>query len=120
MILGLFFYIFSISLAKWFNSRTAVDRLVIDIENIQYPSISVCKSFAANSPDILPRLFENGSLDMKKKIAMNNIWKKNEVFHFLSHPGMFGMEFPCVTTIDGTDPGKPCFFPFRFRYAAFT
>ena len=114
LILGMFCYMFSCSIKKWFSARTGYDSSVIDVENIQYPSISVCKNYALNRVDILPKLFANGTLSYKKKLAMDNIWEKSEVFHFVSHPGMFGMTFPCLTD-DGTDPGKPCYFPFRFR-----
>ena len=40
------------------------------------------------------------------------IWKiHTKVIYFLSHPGMLGLNFPCLTTSDGTDPAKPCQFP---------
>ena len=77
------------------------------------------KELPSMAKKFLPKLFENGSLAYKKKLAMENIWSKSEVFHFVSHPGMFGMAYPCVTTNDGSDPGKPCYFPFRYNYIFF-
>ena len=116
---GLFSYELSLSIRKWFLGRTKYVSNVVDVEKIQYPSMSICKRVTFNGKEILPKLFENGSLAYKKKLAMENIWSKSEVFHFVSHPGMFGMAYPCVTTNDGSDPGKPCYFPFRYNYIFF-
>ena len=113
LFVGLFCYQFSLSIRKWFQSRTDYRSTIVDVEKIQYPTISVCTKFTFKDKTVMPKLFENVSLVDKKKLALDNIWKKEEVFNFVSHPGMFGMTYPCVTSNDGTDLGKPCYFPFR-------
>ena len=111
--LGLFSFLFSQSIQKYIRGETSYRSDYVDIEKIQYPSISVCKKYTFEGTITSKNLFTNISLADKKKIALDNIWNKSEVFHFVNHPGMFRMTYPCLTTNDGTDPGKPCYFPFR-------
>ena len=107
------YYIFQ-SVKRYFHGRTTYHSSVVNVEQVQYPSISVCSknTFRGNNvTDVL--LSNNVSFNDKKMLALENIWKKNELFYFLSHPGISGMRYPCVTLNDGTDPGKPCHFPIR-------
>ena len=112
---GLFCYQMSRSVRKWFNSRTDYGITRVDVDKIQFPSISVCTKLTLKDKEVTPRLFGNASLTEKKKLALDNIWRKNEVFQFVSHPGIFGMTYPCVTFNDGVDPGKPCHFLYMYR-----
>ena len=50
-------------------------------------------------------------LDTRSAIV-ENVWRREKVFHFFSHPKMLNLSFPCTTLEGGTDPGKPCAFPF--------
>ena len=79
------------SVTKWFNSRTDYHTTRVDVEKIQFPSISVCTKFTLKGKEVTPKLVGNTSLNEKKKIALDNMWKKNEVFQFVNHPGMLGM-----------------------------
>ena len=111
---GLFWYQMSKSVRKWFNSRTDYGITRVDVDKIQFPSISVCSKFTLKDKEVTPTLFGIATPTEKKQLALDNIWRKNEVFQFVSHPGIFGMTYPCVTSNDGLDPGKPCHFPFRW------
>ena len=110
---GLFCYQMSKSVRKWFNSRTDYGITRVDVDKIQFTSISVCLKFTFKDKEVTPTLFGNASPTEKKQLALDNIWRKNEVFQFVSHPGIFGMTYPSVTSNDVLDPGKPCHFPFR-------
>ena len=110
----MFSYYISQSVIRFFDGRTTYYSSVVDVEQVQYPSISVCSknTFRENNvTDVL--LSTNVSFNDKKMLALETIWKKSEVFYFVSHPGISGMRYPCVTLNDGTDHGKPCHFPIR-------
>ena len=98
----------STSIEKYLAAKTDYDATTIDVDEIQYPSISVCRKYAMDNIDAFPKLLTNDSLTSKKKLVFENIWGKDDVFHFVSHPGIFGLKCPCLTTNEGTDPGKPC------------
>ena len=111
---GVFAYYIYFSIEKYLQGRTKYVSHVDDAEQVQYPSISVCPKYTFKEATVTTDLMStNMSLNEKKRLALENIWKKEEVFHFLSHPGIRGLRFPCVTRNDGTDPGKPCHFPIR-------
>ena len=112
--LGLFSYFISNSVIRYYSGVTVKITNLKDTTDIQYPSISVCTKYTSKKViSIASNLFSNESLNFKKKLISESIWNKSEVFYFVSHPGMLGMRFPCVTINDGDDPGKPCLFPFR-------
>ena len=113
LVVAMFFYTFYGSIEKWHSGRTSFASNVIEVERILYPSITVCKKYALNSNEVMSKLFADVSLEEKKKLVLENMWNITDVFHFMNHPGMFGLVFPCVTADDGTDPGKPCSFPFH-------
>ena len=109
---GIFSYQISVSIMKYLRGRTIYHSNLKDAVQIQYPSISVCTKYTFKNGQITKRLFSNSSLTKKKMIVLNSLWNKTEVFHFVNHPDMFDMRYPCVTRNDGSDPGKPCDFPF--------
>ena len=112
--LGLLSYYISISLMKYFSKTTVYETNLKDASLVLYPSISVCTRYLSKKGvSMAPFLKSNMSLNEKKNLIFENIWNKSEVFYFVNHPEMLGMRFPCVTTNDGDDPGKPCDFPFR-------
>ena len=54
----------------------------------------------------------NHSFAQTNKLVKENVWKRNETFFFVNHPSMKAPGFPCITTADSNDPGRPCSFPF--------
>ena len=110
---GIFCYEISISIEKYLKRSTIFHTTVEEEEEVKYPSISVCAKYMSKHGSIAKQLDSNKSLTEKKMLVLNSVWNKSEVFHFVSHPGMLGLRYPCVTSNDGTDPGKPCSFPFR-------
>ena len=111
---GVFSYFIYLSIGKYLLGSTKYSPIVKTVDKVQYPSISVCPKFTFKEATATTELLSNNmSLDEKKSLALEKSWKKGEVFHFVSHPGIRGLNFPCVTLNDGTDPGKPCHFPIR-------
>ena len=80
---------------------------------VLYPSVTVCKKFTFDT--YLDSIFDKIPINLTevKGLAIANSWDIENVFYFLSHPHMLGLSFPCTTQTDGTDPGKPCVFPFK-------
>ena len=112
--LGLFCFFIHLSINKYMKGTTKFETNFVESKELLYPSVSVCPKYTFKSPTVNRAIFkENKSLEEQKMFVMGKIWKKDEVFHFVNHPGIFGLSFPCVTLIDGTDPGKPCHFPLR-------
>ena len=109
---GIFAYQISISILKYHSGRTLYQSNLKEALEIQYPSISVCTKYTFKHGQLTTQLFSNISLTEKKMLVLNSIWNKTEVFHFVNHPDMFDMRYPCVSRNDGSDPGKPCSFPF--------
>ena len=110
---GIFCYQISLSIQKYLKRSTILQSTLVEEEEVQYPSISVCTKYMFKNGPIAKQLFSNKSLTEKKMLVLNSVWNKSEVFNFVNHPGMLGLRYPCVTSNDGTDPGKPCSFPFR-------
>ena len=98
---------------KYFEKTTIMSTSTSDEGAILFPSITVCKKYLHGNTDI-----HNSSKSVSDKITMlqRNLWTKNETFFFFTHHNMFNMSFPCTTKGDiGTDPGKPCSFPYIKR-----
>ena len=110
--LVLFFSVIFHSFWEYFRGNTVYSTTIEETAIILYPSISICTKYMFKNGDIA-QIYSNTSLTVKKSLILDNIWNKTEVFHFVNHPDMLGMRFPCTTINDGDDPGKPCSFPFR-------
>ena len=110
---GLFCYSISKSIEKYLNKSKIFHSTIDPEDEVQYPSISVCPKYMSKHGTIANQIFSNKSLTEKKMHVLNSVWNMTEVFHFVNHPGMLGLRYPCVTKNDGGDPGKPCSFPFR-------
>ena len=98
---------------KYFEMTTIMSTSTSDEGAILFPSITVCKKYLHGNTDI-----HNSSKSVSDKITMlqKNLWNKNETFFFFNHHNMFNLSFPCTTKGDiGTDPGKPCSFPYITR-----
>ena len=44
----------------------------------------------------------------------HHTWGRPELFYFMTHAKMSDRNFPCTTLDGGTDPGKPCSFPYNY------
>ena len=90
---------------KLFSTRVDSSTEFVPTENILYPSISVCKRYLADDPDLEEKLDSELSFAEKKKFIVRSIWNLTEVLYFMNHPEMLGLSFPC-TSVDGVDPGS--------------
>ena len=97
---------------KYLAGNTITSSTSVDDGSILFPSVTVCKKYFNGLEE---EEIRNMSLSMEDKLARlhGQVWNRSEVFHFVSHPDMFNLSFPC-TTLASTDttPGKPCTFPF--------
>ena len=77
---------------------------------IQYPSITVCKEYTYKKyiDDII---LGNSSLEDTENVVKAQLWKRNETFYFVNQKYQNSPGFPCMTTTESTDPGRPCSFP---------
>ena len=91
---------------------------IIDVNQIQYPSVSVCvqNTFKKSLDGIL----FNRTLIKAENLAKENVWKRNETFYFVNHPTVKTNGYPCFTTRDSVDQGKPCSFPFIYNFENIT
>ena len=104
------------SLKTYLTGKTEFKTQIKSGYKIQYPSVSVCPRYTYKDIQIDVQLNTvNVSTSIIKDLVRKNIWTKDDVFYFVNHPGMFNDsgDFPCTTINDGTDPGKPCHFPFK-------
>ena len=111
----IFVFFCSLSLINLQSKKTGVDEDIVDITEIMYPSVTVCKKYTFENK-ITGNVIKDArlSIEEKKKMAIENIWDISKVFYFVSHPNMMNMTFPCLTKISGGDPAKPCSAPFHF------
>ena len=83
-----------------------------EVEQIQYPSISICKKYGIEGGSIL----YDESFDINRVVETyrNKTQSLNEQIYFFTHPGIMNLTFPCTTILGGTTPGRPCVFPVTF------
>ena len=87
--------------------------LLIRVEEsllIQYPSITVCKEYTYKKyiDDII---LGNLTLEETENVVKTHLWNRNETFYFVNQKYTNRNGFPCMTTTESTDPGRPCSFP---------
>ena len=112
---AVFCYYVHLSIMKYMKGATKYESKFVDDDKVQYPSLSVCPKYTFKKTSVTRTLLiTNESISQKINLVRENIWKKDDVFSFVNHPGIFGQGYPCVTLNDGTDPGKPCTFPVRY------
>ena len=58
----------------------------------------------------------NLSFVQTRDLVKENVWKRNETFFFVNQASSKKKGYPCMTTKDSSDPGKPCSFPFNWMY----
>ena len=99
------------AILKYSEKKTIASTYFTDDGFILFPSITVCKKYLMG-----PNAIQLGNISMPIEAKVDrlhrNIWRRNEVFYFFSHPNMYNLSFPC-TSVEGrgTTPGKPCSFP---------
>ena len=57
---------------------------------------------------------ENEDLDISQNVTelVNHyFWSIEKEMFFFTQPGVMNLTYPCTTTLGGTSPGRPCFFP---------
>ena len=79
-------------------------------EILQYPSVTVCPSPPFKRKDGIKNFPSSSE-------AFEHLFKaehktKNNTFYFVNQPSKSNPGFPCMTTKNSYDPGKPCHFPF--------
>ena len=52
--------------------------------------------------------------DLLMQYLHQNTWSRHKLFYFMTHAKMSDRSFPCTTLEGGTDPGKPCSFPYVY------
>ena len=115
---AVFCYYIHLSIVKYMKSATKSESEFVEDDIVQFPSLSVCPKYTFKETSVTRKLLiSNESVGQKINLVRENIWKKDDVFYFVNHPGIFGPGFPCVTLNDGTDPGNPCSFPVRYPQA---
>ena len=78
---------------------------------MQYPSVTVCVD-STYKIYIDELLYSNATLAETENIVKSNIWKRKETFYFVNQKYKNKDDFPCMTSSESNDPGKPCSFPF--------
>ena len=109
-LVSLFFWTCQNSYKKFRSNRKSSETRTIEVEELQYPSISVCVQNALKKyVDISQQ--SRLTFAKTKELVEQNIWKRNETFFFVNQPTVKSKGYPCMTTKDSSDPGKPCSFP---------
>ena len=81
---------------------------------LQFPSVSVCVEYSFKKYIDGVILRNETSLEKAEKLIKSNIWKRNETFYFVNHKNLPLGDFPCMTTSESPDRGRPCNFPFIY------
>ena len=111
---SLFLWICHSSFLKFKVGRKSSELRRIEVKNLQYPSVSVC---VENTVKIYENfLTDEFTFEQTKSLIKENVWKRNETFFFVNQPSAKTKGYPCMTTKDSSDPGKPCNFPFISDY----
>ena len=84
------------------------------VANLQFPSVSVCVEYSFKKY-IDGVILRNGTnLERAGKLIKSNVWNRNETFFFVNHKNPQVGDFPCMTTSESPDRGRPCNFPFVY------
>ena len=108
VLFGIFVFFCSLQLIELLEKKTAIHEEVVNAQEILYPSITICKKYTFEDKTTGKRI----PVVEKKKLALQNVWNRSNVFYFVSHYGMMNITFPCITNTVGSDPAKLCSFPF--------
>lgn len=78
---------------------------------LQFPSVSVCVEYSFKKYIDGVILRNETTLEQAETLIKSNIWKRNETFYFVNHKNLPIGDFPCMTTSESPDRGRPCHFP---------
>ena len=101
------------TISKYLAKKTAVQLSHVDNGTVLFPSITFCKKYTFDTlSGIIQPMRNNKAMTEAdaRSWAMNHVWRRNDMFHFLSHNDK---QFPC-TTIGPYKIGRPCVFPFNY------
>ena len=85
-----------------------------NVATLQFPSVSVCVEYSFKKYIDSAILRNETSLEQAEKMIKSETWKRNETFYFVNHKNPRSEDFPCMTTSQSTDKGRPCIFPSIF------
>ena len=85
----------------------------VEVQLMQYPSVTICVEFTFKKYIDEKIYSSNFSLKDTEALIKENFWKKNETFYFVNQKSNTREDFPCMTTSESSDPGRPCSFPFQ-------
>ena len=97
-----------------FKSNNKHELIFKEVEQIQYPSISICKKYAIEGGSIL--YDESFDINTVVESYRNKTQSLNEQIYFFTHPGIMNLTFPCTTILGGRTPGRPCVFPVTYLF----
>ena len=81
------------------------------VATLQFPSVSVCVEYSFKKYIDGVILRNETNLEKAEKLIKLNVWKRNETFYFVNHKYPVFGDFPCMTTSESPDRGRPCNFP---------
>ena len=118
VLVACFVVMMMISIGNQLSGKTWMNDEVVDMDQVLYPSVSVCQNYPYEDGGKLSTVLKNISISTegKIKIARENVRNADQLFYFVNHPGMRIKPFPC-TVHGGTDKGAPCSFPFVNAFA---
>ena len=103
-----------ISIGNQLSGKTWKNYEVLDIDQVLYPSVSVCQKYPYEDGVKLNHILKDmsGNISSQDKInkAVENVRNVDKLFYFVHHSGMKTKPFPC-TVHGGTAKGH-CSFPF--------
>ena len=104
------------SFMKYNRDEKSVYITFSEVEKVQYPSVTVCKKRAFDMK--IDNLVHDDKTPIEDiEVAVKEtVTKKKDIFYFVSQPNMTNSKHPCMTTKNSLDPGKPCFFPFKYSF----
>ena len=85
----------------------------IDAQVLQYPSVSVCIEYTFKTY-LDDEISKNNSLKKIEALVKDNVWKRNDTVYFLNQRNSKIADYPCLTTSESSDAGRPCSFPFDY------
>ena len=113
----LFFWVCQHSWSKFRSRRITSEVKKISINTVEYPSVSTCIR-APKMNKIFGKFTKEHDIPFGKfkHFVQENVFKRNETFYFVNQASSVDSGFPCMSTEESFDSGKPCSFPFFSKY----
>ena len=108
-LISLFLWIRQNSYTKFRSRRKSSETRIIEVEELQYPSISVC---VQNAFKKYVDISQQSKLTFWKtrELVEQNVWKRNETFFFVNHPTVKSKGYPCMTTKESREALQLSFY----------